>query len=166
MERDLAEPLRLEVGPELGFGFLHEDDLAGYEALRPGSAREAAERLASGHRCFGAWRDGRLVAVRWLATGRPFVEYLDLHLELADGDVYHYDTFTDPAERRRGISLASQARLFDLLRGEGYRRAIRAVLPENGAAVADALRAGFRPRGRVGYVKLGRWRRTFSPDLH
>ncbi|MDQ3823160.1 MAG: hypothetical protein M3321_07960, partial [Actinomycetota bacterium] len=120
--------------------------------------------LAAGHRCFGAWRAGRLVAVRWLATGAPHVEYLDLDLELADGDVYHYDTFTDPAERRRGISLASQARLFEALREDGHRRALRAVLPENRAAIADAVRAGFRPRGRVGYVKLGPWRRAFRTD--
>ena len=166
LEHDLREPLEVEVAPDLEFGFLDERHLDAHEALRPGTARQTAERLAAGHRCFGAWRDGRLVAVRWVATGSPHVEYLGLELRLAEGDVYHYDTFTDPGERRRGISLASQARLFDALRREGHRRAVRAVLPENRAAVADAARAAFRPRGRIGYVRLGRWHRAFRTDLN
>ena len=165
-EHDLREPLAVDVAPDLEFRFLDEQDLDAYETLRPGTARQAADRLASGDRCFAAWRDGRLVAVRWLATGSPHVEYLGVQLRLADGEVYHYDTFTDPSERRRGISLASQARLFEALRRDGNRRALRAVLPENRAAVGDATRAGFRPCGRIGYVGLGRWRRAFRTDLN
>jgi GNAT superfamily N-acetyltransferase len=165
-ERDLGEPLAAETPPDLVFGFVDERHLEALERLRPGLGHQAAARLASGDRCFATWRGDRLVAVRWVATGSAHVEYLDLRLRLAAGEVYHYDTFTDPAERRRGISLASQARLFETLRGEGQRRVIRALLPENPPAVADARRAGYRPRGRIGYVKLGPWRRVFRTDMN
>jgi hypothetical protein len=161
VERDVREPLDVAVPAALTFGYLDERGLGAYEELRPGRSRDAADRLAAGHRCFATWLDGQLVAVRWLATGTPHVEYLDLPLELADGEVYHYDTFTGAAVRRRGISAASQARLFETLHDEGFESSIRAVLPENRAAVADAVRAGYRPLGRIGYVKLGRWRRPF-----
>jgi hypothetical protein len=164
-ERDTREPLDVAVPAELVFGYLDERGLNAYDQLRPGRGRDAAQRLAEGHRCFATWLDERLIAVRWLATGAPRVEYLDLALELTEGETYHYDTFTDAAVRRHGISAASQARLFESLSAEGLTRSIRAVLPENRAAVADAARAGYRPSGRIGYVKLGRWRRTFRTDL-
>jgi GNAT superfamily N-acetyltransferase len=130
-----------------------------YERLRPGCASQAKARLRAGDRCFGTWLDGELVAVRWIATGAPIVEYLDLPLPLADGEVYHYDSFTSPSHRRRGLSSVSQARVADALRREGRRRIVRAVLPENRAAVRDAEKAGFRRAGRIGFVRLGPWRR-------
>ena len=162
LERDLREPLEVELSPGLEFGYLDGSAVDEYEALRPGGGRHARERVAAGDRCFAAWSDGRLVAVRWLATGTPRVEYLGLRLQLAEGEIYHYDSFTDGSARRRGISLASQAQLIETLREEGFLVVVRAVLPENQAAVRDAARAGFRKRGRIGYVKLGRWRRPFG----
>jgi GNAT superfamily N-acetyltransferase len=164
VERDLAEPLDADVPVELAFGYLDGSAVDAYEAFRPGGGRRAEQRLADGDRCFATWSGGRLVAVRWLATGAPRIEYLDLPLQLVDGEIYHYDTFTDPSLRRRGISVASQARLFETLRREGFRCSIRALLPENRAALRDAARAGYRERGRIGYVKLGPWRRPFRTD--
>lgn len=161
VERELEEPLDVEIPPGLEFGDLDEHGLDEYERLRPGQRERAAARLAAGDRCFATWADGRLVAVRWLATKAAHVEYLDLLLELANGQVYHYDTYTDPGARRRGISAASHARLFETLRAEGHTSSVRAVLPENRAAVADSARAGYRTIGRIGYVKLGPWRRAF-----
>lgn len=157
--------LRAELSPSddagLAFDWLGHDRLDAYEALRPGHRARAAARLEAGHRCFATSLAGRLVAVRWLATGDPMVEYLGFRLPLAPGEVYHYDTYTDPALRRRGISAATQRRLFTVLRGEGYERAVRAVLPENTAAVRDAESAGFEAGGRMGFVQLGPWRREF-----
>lgn len=159
VERDLRTAAAPETPPALLCGFV--DDAAEYDRLRPGRRAQAKARLAAGDRCWGTWLDGRLVAVRWLATGLPLVEYVDLPLPLRPDEIYHYDTFTDPTQRRRGLSAASQAALFPALRSEGFAWSIRAILPENRAAVADAARAGYRPTGRIGYVKLGRRRRPF-----
>src|SRR5438046_2039844 len=54
--------------PGLSFAWLAEGRLAEYERLRPGHAGQAASRLRAGDRCFGAWLDDELVAVRWIAT--------------------------------------------------------------------------------------------------
>jgi RimJ/RimL family protein N-acetyltransferase len=96
-----------------------------------------------------------------MATGSATVEYLALTLPLEDGDVYHYDSFTSPAHRRRGLSVVSQARVSEALRREGRRRVVRAVLPENRAAIRDAEKAGFRRAGTIGFVRVGPWRREF-----
>jgi GNAT superfamily N-acetyltransferase len=161
-ERDLHEPPpSLDRAPAVVFDLLDEGGLAAYEALRPGRLAQATARLAAGDRCLAGWSDGRLVAVRWLATGSPHVEYLGLRLPLAPDEIYHYDTFTDPALRRRGVSIAAQRALFPRLRDEGYRWSVRAILPENRAAVADAARGGYERRGRMGYVRIGPFRREF-----
>ncbi len=162
VERDLhAPPPELDRGPEVSFDFLEEGGLGAYEVLRPGRRAQAAARLAAGDRCFAGWNDGRLVAVRWLATGSPHVEYLDVPLPLGADEIYHYDTFTEPEVRRRGVSIAAQRALFPRLRDEGYRWSVRAILPENRAALADAARGGYVARGRIGYVRLGPLRREF-----
>jgi GNAT superfamily N-acetyltransferase len=159
-EQELDEFALATASPDLSFGWLDESRLEEYERLRPGHAGQASARLRAGDRCFGTWLDGELVAVRWIATGLPRVEYLDLALPLADGEVYHYDSFTSPSHRRRGLSAASQARVADGLQREGVHRIVRAVLPENRAAVRDAEKAGFRRAGRIGFVRLGPWRRA------
>ena len=162
VERGLQEDLPpSREAPELSYSWLDETGLDAYERLRAGSGEQAAARLADGHRCFATWLGDRLVAVRWVATGAPLVEYLGIRLPLAAGEVYHYDTFTDPTLRRRGISAATQGQLFRVLRGEGYVRAVRAVLPENRAAVRDAAATGFEACGKMGFVQLGRRRREF-----
>ena len=68
--------------------------------------------------------------------------------------------------RLRGGSLARGHALPPACSLERLRRSIRAGLPENRAAVADATRAGYRPRGGIGYVGRGRWRGTFRTDLN
>lgn len=162
-EQELDGRERLaEIPADLSFGWVDESRLVEYEQLRPGGASQAAARLLAGHRCFGTWLEGELVAARWIARGSPPVEYLDLSLSLGEGEVYHYDSFTSPSQRRRGLSVVSQAQLADVLEREGRQRIVRAVLPENRAAVRDAEKAGFRRRGRIGFVRFGPLRR----ELH
>lgn len=162
VERELTENLPpARHVPDAAYGWLEETGLDAYERVRPGSRTRAAARLAAGHRCFATWLGDQLVAYRWVATGAPLVEYLGIRLPLAPGEVYHYDTYTDPAHRRRGISVATQENLFGVLRAEGYVRAVRAVLPENRAAIRDAASAGFEACGRIGFVRLGPWQHEF-----
>lgn len=156
-----AAPPPAQSVPGVEFGWLDDSLLAEYEKLRPRGSGHAAARFRAGDRCFGTWLEGELVAVRWVALGEAHIEYLDLRLPLGPEEVYRYDSFTSPKHRRRGLSSASQARLSEKLREEGIERIVRAVLPENRAAVAEAAKTGFRRVGRAGYLRLGPWRREF-----
>ena len=153
LERDVTIPSSDERPPaDASFGFLEPADLDVYERLRPGGRAQAERRFADGARCFGTWLGEELVACRWIASGSPYIEYLDTALPLRAGEVYHYDSYTASEHRRRGLSTVSQKRLAEQLRREGVERIIRAVLPENRAALGDAAKSGFVVSGRIAVI--------------
>ena len=147
--------------PGLDGRFLDAGDLAEYGALR-GSAEEARSRLAQGHRCFGVWYEGRLVSTRWLAAGTIRLGYLRREVDLPPGQLYIYEIYTEPGHRGRGISGAAGALVPPILTAEGVRRIVGVLEPENRAGIRANEKAGFRIVGRIGYVKLGPWRRDFG----
>jgi L-amino acid N-acyltransferase YncA len=162
-ERDLRSPHpRGRPTVAAVFAFLDPDRSDEYERLRPGHGELARRRFAAGHRCLATWVDGELAAARWVATNRAHVEYLGLELGLEPGEAFSYDSFTAERFRRRGLSRAAQDWLADVLQEEGFRRLVRTVLPENEGGRRDALAAGFEPRGRIGYLRLGPWRRELG----
>ena len=161
LERPLdTEPVIRDAQVELDFGFANDvEELARIRSW-PGAA-EIRRRLDGGERCYGARRDGRLVASRWVATWSVRIPYLDRTLDLADGDVFVYEAYTAPDYRRLGIARAVESRLALLLRAEGHRRILRTVLPENAAGVGMHTSLGNRPIGTIGYFGLGPWRHDF-----
>ena len=144
-------PPVVEIPLELDYGFLaspRDDD--------------DRTRLERGDRCFAAWQDGRIVSSRWIANGRAHVAYLDRWIDVADDDVYLSETWTAQPLRGRGVSGAAGTRLAAVLAAEGKRRIVAAVLPENTGGRRAYEKAGYLPVGRIGFVKLGPWRRDFS----
>jgi hypothetical protein len=142
--------------------FLEPGDAAGYRALRAGGADELERRLATGDRCFGAWLDGRLVSVRWFSSGTAWIEYLDRRVPLRPGELYLYDLYTAPDVRGRSVSRASAAGWQDAFAAEGVRRLVGTVLPENRPVLRATEKAGWRVVGKLGYVRIGPWRRDFG----
>ena len=141
--------------------FLGDADLDAYAALH-GASDEARARFARGERCFGVWLAGKLVSTRWLASGTVRLAYVDREAALAPTDVYVHDVYTAPEHRRRGISRFVAAVVPELLAAEGARRIVGVLEPENRAGIAANQMAGYRVAGRIGYVKLGPWRRDFG----
>lgn len=147
----------------LDFGFLRNDELRALGALGAGTgADEARRRLERGDRCFVARDGGAIVSARWVASGRAHIAYLDRWLDLEPGGTYVYETFTRPERRGDGVSAAAGTRLAHALSGEGHRRVVAAVLRENHAGTRAYEKIGYRRTGRIGYVKLGPWRRDFQ----
>lgn len=146
----------------LRFGFLTPAELDALGALDAGPVTaEAGRRLERGDRCFVA-RDGlEIVSSRWVASGRAHIVYLDRSLDLAAGDAYVYETHTRPERRGEGVSAAAGTRLAHAMADEGYRRLVAAVLRENHRGTRAYQKAGYRRIGRIGYVRLGPWRRDF-----
>jgi ribosomal protein S18 acetylase RimI-like enzyme len=156
-----ADPVDGPQPPDTEARFLGDADLDAYAALRGASGR-ASERLARGDRCFGIWLAGRLVSTRWVARGTVRLAYVDRDAVLGPTDVYFYDVYTAPQHRRRGISRFAAGILPELLASEGARRIVGVLEPENRAAIAANEMAGYRVVGRIGYAKLGPWRRDFG----
>jgi hypothetical protein len=142
--------------------FLDSADAEAYRALRADDGAELTRRLADGDRCFGAWLDGRLVSVRWFSSGSAWIEYLDLRVPLRPDELYMYDLYTAPDLRGRSVSRASAAGWQEVLAAEGVRRLVGSVLPENRPVLRATEKAGWRVVGRIGYVRLGPWRREFG----
>jgi len=165
--RQLVTELRLPAAPlqrpetDAEWRFLGEDDLDEYGRLH-GFADEAARRFGRGDRCFGVWSGGELASTRWLARGTVRLAYVDREAVLGPTDVYFYDVYTAPEHRRRGISRLAAVVVPELLAAEGARRIVGVLEPENRAGIGANEMAGYRIVGRIGYVKLGPWRRDFG----
>jgi RimJ/RimL family protein N-acetyltransferase len=146
-------PPLLETPLELEFSFL---------AATADEDETSRVRRARGDRCFVAREHGAIVSSRWIAEQRAYVGYLDLWLELEPDEVFLSETYTEPSRRGRGVSGAAGTRLAHALAVEGRRRILAGVLPENRAGRRAYEKAGYVGGGRIGYVRLGPWRRTFT----
>lgn len=148
-------PLRLEV--------LGADRVQDYVDCVPGTDPEQfRQRLSSGDRCYAAWLQDEVVAVRWAAFRDVEVTRSGLMLSLAEGDSYLYGAYTAPQQRRRGIGAALTAHLLDHLESEGHQRALSAWIPENAEARSLNPSRG-QPVAVVSVVRVGPWRRGLRP---
>jgi GNAT superfamily N-acetyltransferase len=162
VELRLPVTVDVEPEPELERRFLHADDQRAYEELHADAPEELGRRLAQGHRCFGVWLDGRLVATRWFATERAPIEYLGREVPLQAGELYLYELYTAPAARGQSLTRAAGAGAVAALSSEGASRLVGVVLPENRSVRRAYEKGGWSIVGRIGFVRLGRWRRDFG----
>lgn len=132
---DLAASVEYPTPP----GFLGREldprelaDAAAHFGRPPGQYHH---RVRLGDRCFGAFAGPELVHVRWVAR-RP-VEIVELGLLICPGagEVYVYDSLTDPAYRGQGASSAARAAMDDALIREGVRRGFAYVRGDNHASL-------------------------------
>jgi hypothetical protein len=139
-------------------GLLRENEIEDYTTLVPGAdAGDVRSRLVDGQWCFTARLDGRLISVRWAATGRMHLDYLDYDLDLSADEACSYGLYTDPAFRGFAVSPTGSVAMLRHLRDAGFRRVVAAILPENHASLLSVTKTGYRPYAVIGRLKLGRW---------
>jgi hypothetical protein len=142
------------------FSFLSPDEID-EQGIGPVSQEEAVRRLRQGDRCFCAFREGRPIALRWIAVGAASIEYLNCRLLLAPGVAYVYDAYTAPEARGGGVFGVTWYALARGLGAEGIHTTLGSALPENRPARRALGKLPYRIVGTFGYVKLGPWRRCF-----
>ena len=141
--------------PSVSAGWVASERVAALERDRPGITAAARERATRGDRCFAIELDGELRNVRWIAVGRAWIDHLSLELPLGPHGAYHYDLWTHPETRRRGLSaLGDRALLAELARA-GVTSVTRAIVPWNAAGIGSARAAGFREAGTAFRAGLG-----------
>lgn len=163
LERALDQPVAdFTPGLPVDVAMLARDELDDYLVFRPGTPRrELADRLRSGHLCFVARHEGRIVAAAWVAMQPVWVPFLACRIDVTPDEGHIYDKFTLPAYRGHGISNAVRTHHLKHLQRAGLRRATGAVLPENVSSLRDDTKGGFRVYGVLGRIKLGPWQRVF-----
>ena len=163
-ERLLAQPVP-DVSPGLPvrIELLKDSALDEYFAFRPEAAHnDISNRLQSGSLCFVARHEGRVVSTCWTTRSRARTEYLGSEIAMAVGDVYLFDAFTAVAYRGNNVAHALCMTQLRYFQQAGYRRAIRATLPENRSALRAHAKSGFQPTRVIGRLKIGPWERAFE----
>ncbi|MBC7790581.1 MAG: hypothetical protein H7Z74_11595 [Anaerolineae bacterium] len=131
-------------------------ELKEYHEFRPDTpVAEIRDRMDRGDRCFASWHGGRIVDAGWVATGAVRVRYLERHMLLSHGDIYHYDSFTLPEFRGRGPFMARNSYVARCNQSEGFVRSVALVALENRASWRVLNRAGLETRGSYSYLRLG-----------
>ena len=130
-----GQPAHVDTRLPVQLGRLQPDELDAYFALRPeADPDDIRHRLATGHICYTARSEGRLIHVCWITTGHAWIAYLDREIDLAPDDVYSYESFTAPEFRGSNIAAARSMYMQETLHAVGYRRAVAVVMPENRSA--------------------------------
>jgi GNAT superfamily N-acetyltransferase len=163
MECRLDQPLGHETARlPVVIDRLRRSEIHEYATFRPDAdPSETHRRLEAGHLCFVARHEGQIVHACWAATGRAWVDYLACEIPLAGDEVYQYDSFTAPAFRGHNLAAARVIEAARYFRHASYRRLIAVVVPGNASAFRPLEKAGYRPFGLIGSVRIGRWRRNF-----
>jgi GNAT superfamily N-acetyltransferase len=169
-ERRLDEPI-VPVAARLPLVFEPFQPAAFEEYLRVHAqvARpRLEERLARGDECYLARTDGRIAAVTWISRDAHFFRSIGCRYVLRAGEVYLYDSFTDPHLRGQAIAPGLGVWVLERLRQAGVTRAVLAIAPENAANRRARAKTGFRPFMRIDYVRIGtrRWHRHRATDAH
>ena len=142
------------AGVDVSFSVLEPKNVDAYLSFRPASHRRDIEkRMVHGDRCFVSWHDGAIVDACWTATGTVYVPYLRRYLQIPEGDVYSYDSFTVPSHRGRGIYMARNSFTARAHQAEGLKRSIALVAFENYAAWLILSRSGLRTLGAYHYLR-------------
>jgi hypothetical protein len=152
-----AVPAAVRVGP------VTEADVPAALAVNPAlSADEIRRRWREGQSWTGWWIAGTLAHWRWDTSSPTYLPYLQRSVRPLPGDLWVVEVFTRPDYRNRGLYSASTGHAFAAAHAAGYRRAIGLVSPWNRPGMhvmVDKWRRA--PVGRVGYVGVGSWCRSF-----
>lgn len=153
----MAEP-SADIAPGRGveFGLLGRSGIEEFLRFHPGRRREYIERrLSTGDLCFTARHESALVSTTWACRSKHWVPDLHYMWHVAPGEVYLYDSYTDPQHRGEGLSPALKTHILRYFRNLEVERALTVVAPENAACLCSNAKAGFRPCGDLRCFSIG-----------
>ncbi len=164
LERILDEPIhpitsRIPVTIKL----MERSDVDEYCAFHLDADRsDIQQRLDSGHWCFTARHQGRIVHACWAASQVLWFDYLSREMLLASDEAFVYDSYTDPSYRGLNIAGVRRLEMICFFHGAGFRRLLGAVIPENQPAVRTIQKSEYRPIGTLGFFRIGPIRQDFG----
>ena len=137
-------------------------DIDAYVAFAPNAdARTVERRLAAGSRIYAAWSGGRIVGAGWLDVGNAMFDAVGASIPIGSKVVYARGSYTVPELRGRNIATVGYVTALQLLREEGFERAVGFVLPEARSSHGPVAKAGLERVGSLGWFGIGPFRIYF-----
>jgi len=141
---------------------LTPEDIGAYAALVPNAdPATVARRLEAGSRIYAAWSDGRIISAGWLEIDYALFDAVGAKIPIGPKVVYARASFTEPELRGRNIATVGYVSALELLREEGFERAVGFLLPEARSSHGPVVKAGLEQVGSLGWFGLGRFRIYF-----
>ena len=138
-------------------------DIDEYCKFRPDAdGPDVQQRLDSGHWCFIARHQGRIVHTCWAATQVFWFNYLSYEIQLASDEAFIYDSYTDPSCRGLNIAATRSVEMMRFFHGAGFRRLLAVVAPEDQSAVRIPQKSGYHSIGTLGFFRIGPIRQDFG----
>jgi len=152
LERDLPE---VSSDVPLETRELSPSEVDTYLALRPEEDAEGVlARLRDGHVCCATWVGDRIVGCAWVRFDAIWVSEIGKSMSLQPGEVYGYDSYTDPGYRARGAASMRAVALVRHVKRLGYRRLVAYVMSENTAGRVALETLGFVRSGRIRWLHV------------
>lgn len=164
VERILDEPMHPMASKiPVTIKLMERSDVGEYCKFRPDADEpDVQQRLDSGHWCFIARHQGRIVHTCWAASQVFWFNYLSYEIQLASDEALIYDSYTDPSYRGLNIAGARSLKVMRFFHRAGFRRLLGVVIPENQPSVRIVQKSGYRPIGTLGFLKIGPIRKDFG----
>ena len=117
--------------------------------------------MDQGHRCYVIKEAGAVVSSCWVGVGKVSYGGASVYLYsnhptflLEPGQAWLYDSITEPAHRRKGLSTILKHEVMTDLKNLGISRLTATVGIDNVANIKSLLRAGFTLKERVRYRRF------------
>ena len=141
---------------------LEPREIGAYAALVPNAdPTTVARRLDAGSRIYAAWSDGRIISAGWLEVDRALFDAIGACIPIGPKVVYARASFTEPELRGRNIATVGYVSALELLREEGFERAVGFLLPEARSSHGPVVKAGLERVGSLGWFGIGSFRIYF-----
>ncbi len=138
-------------------------DLVAYQAFKPFQPLSEVEtRMATGHLCFAAFVESRIIHAGWAVEKRAHIPYIHSDIVLPPRAFYIYDSYTDPAFRRSGLVMARSAEMHAHFGARGFEKSYGVIAFMNRAGNAVVEPSGYRRIGMYGCVRLGTLHHTWA----
>ena len=141
---------------------LEPEEIGAYAALVPNAdPSTVARRLEAGSRIYAAWSDGRIISAGWLEVDQALFDAVGARIPIGPKVVYARASYTDRELRGRNIATVLYVSALDLLREEGFERAVGFLLPEARSSHGPVVKAGLERVGSLGWFGIGSLRIYF-----
>ena len=141
---------------------LEPGEIGAYAALVPNAdPATIARRLDAGSRIYAAWSDGRIISAGWLEVDRALFDAIGACIPIGPKVVYARGSYTEPDLRGRNIATVGYVTALELLREEGFERAVGFLLPEVRSSHGPVAKAGLQRVGSLGWFGIGSFRVYF-----